>query len=515
MELKRAKASVVDNLLGVISPQAKLRRLNYKDKILFRKYEAASTAPQMGGWITGSGSANNFLGSLTLMRDRSRDLVRNNEHAGRAKSVLTSYTVGAGIKTRFLADDKKKEDALNKLWKNWTDKKHCDFAGRHNFYGLQQMVMDGITESGEILIRKRRSAPTFENPLGYQIQLLESDHLKATGFRQKLKNGNYLLQGIEFDPEGRRVSYHIYKSHPGGPSPFGDSALGKTIEVPANDVMHPYREDRTGQVRGIPWTAPIIIKLHKYDGFEDAVLTRQRIANCFAVYVHDIASDDGDDMIGVESSTKASELADAAVTPGTQVNLPAGKTISTPDTPGAPTTHKDYSSVTLHAVAAGVNVPYFLLTQNYSEVNFSSARMGMLSFYKDIKKWRTNFYYTQFLNEVVDEFLKMAMLAGYDVSGVTYDHTPPRQEMIDPTKEVPAKVKEVRAGLTTLTSAIEEMGRDPDEHFKQFKKDNEKLDSLGLILDSDARRVNATGKAQDDIIIDEDNPAEENERSLQ
>ena len=516
MKYERAKASIFDNLLGVFSPQKKLRRLNCKDKILLRKYEGASTASQMGGWNAGGGSPNSYMGSLRLLKDRARDLGRNNEHATRAKSVITSYTVGAGIKTRFICDDEKKAKVFNDLWKNWSDKKHCDFTGRHNFYGLQQIVMDAIPESGEVLIRKRRVTPTFENPLGFQLQVLESEHLKDSGFRQQLKNDNYLLQGIEFDSDGRRVSYHLYKSHPGGPSPFGASMLGKTVTVPAADIMHPYREDRSGQVRGITWFAPIIIKLHKYDGFEDALLTRQQIANCFAVYVQDIAPEDEDIAAPLEDSTDSNKPSDAKVVPGTQVNLPSGKTISTPDTPGSPTTHKEYSSVTLHAVAAGLNIPYFLLTQNYTDVNFSSARMGMLSFWKDVKKWRTNFYYTQFLNEVCDEFLKMCILLGYDPTGVVYEHTPAKQEMIDPTKEVPAKIKEVRGGLTSLTTAVEEFGRDPDLHFKQIAEDNKKLDALGLVLDSDPRRVNISGKAQDDLTGDEDDPPiKENERRLQ
>ena len=168
MKFERAKPSVVDNLLGVFSPEKKLRRLAYKDKILLRKYEGASTAPQMGGWNAGGGSPNSYLNSLTLLRDRARDLGRNNEHATRGKSVITSYTVGAGIKTRFISDDPKKAKAYNELWKNWTKKNSCDFVGRHNFDGIQQMVMDGISESGEILVRKRRVTPTFENPLGFQ-----------------------------------------------------------------------------------------------------------------------------------------------------------------------------------------------------------------------------------------------------------------------------------------------------------------------------------------------------------
>jgi capsid protein len=69
--------------------------------------------------------------------------------------------------------------------------------------------------------------------------------------------------------------------------------------------------------------------------------------------------------------------------------------------------------------------------------------------------------------------------------------------MIDPSKEVDAMVKIVRAGFDTRTNIISSLGRDPDDVYQGLKEDNDMADKLGLVLDSDPRNVNVNGKKHD------------------
>jgi capsid protein len=74
--------------------------------------------------------------------------------------------------------------------------------------------------------------------------------------------------------------------------------------------------------------------------------------------------------------------------------------------------------------------------------------------------------------------------------------TAPRREMIDPAREVGAKIEAVRGGLLSLSDAIRENGEHPFEQLAEIAEDNKLIDKLGLILDSDPRRVNRTGASQ-------------------
>ena len=56
--------------------------------------------------------------------------------------------------------------------------------------------------------------------------------------------------------------------------------------------------------------------------------------------------------------------------------------------------------------------------------------------------------------------------------------------MIDPTKEVPATVNAIKGGLLTLSEAIRQSGRDPENHLAEYKKDFDAVEKLGLTLDS-------------------------------
>jgi capsid protein len=74
--------------------------------------------------------------------------------------------------------------------------------------------------------------------------------------------------------------------------------------------------------------------------------------------------------------------------------------------------------------------------------------------------------------------------------------TAPPLPMIDPANEGLAVQRNIRTGITSLSESIRERGLDPDELLKEIAKDNESLDKLGIILDSDARLRTQAGLAQ-------------------
>ena len=84
------------------------------------------------------------------------------------------------------------------------------------------------------------------------------------------------------------------------------------------------------------------------------------------------------------------------------------------------------------------------------------------------------------------------------MEGIQPQWTPPRRELIDPDKEIGATIKAVRSGLMSLSEAIREYGYDPEEVLREIQQDNELLDQLELVLDTDPRKVTLSGQAQHD-----------------
>ena len=117
----------LDQLVAFFSPQAGLRRARARLQIdQVRKYDGAALGRRTDGWRTQSTSANAELAtSLPLLRDRHRELVRNNPWANRAVQAIVSNTVGYGF-TAKVSDAKA---ALK--WKEWAETTACDADGLH------------------------------------------------------------------------------------------------------------------------------------------------------------------------------------------------------------------------------------------------------------------------------------------------------------------------------------------------------------------------------------------------
>lgn len=60
-------------------------------------------------------------------------------------------------------------------------------------------------------------------------------------------------------------------------------------------------------------------------------------------------------------------------------------------------------------------------------------------------------------------------------------------------------MRSVRSGQKTFSGMVREQGLDPDVHFDEYAKDLERLDKLGIKLDSDVRAVSQAGLTQERV----------------
>lgn len=481
--------SYLDPVRGLKRDRARMAQ-NVTDQYL-RKYEASASGKRTSGWSTSGGSANAEIGpAIHRVRDRSRDLVRNNPYAGSAIGIIESNMVGTGIigHAKSLSDSKA-QSYLKTVgaWKDWCESTDCDVDGLHNFYGLQALAVRAIAEGGEcVVVRKwRKKSENYNIPVPFQIQVLEGDYIDTLRNVDLPETGGYILQGVEFDKSGRRVAYWLWSIHPGEVLISVRNRL-VSKRVPAEDVKHLYRVDRAGQVRGIAWGAPCVIRLRDFDEYEDAQLMRQKIAACFSAFVGD--------MEMPADATAAKQKFPEELSPGTVEILPPGKSITFPNVPQV--NDEGHSLRVLRGIAKGYGVSYEALSGDLSNVNFSSGRMGWLEMNRNINKWTWLMFIPRFCNPVFQWFLQAADLQGFAIDGITGVWTPPKREMIDPTKEVSAKVNEIRGGLTSLQEAMRENGFIPEDLFAEIKQDADTLDKLGLKLDCDPRYIAGGGNAQ-------------------
>ena len=91
-------------------------------------------------------------------------------------------------------------------------------------------------------------------------------------------------------------------------------------------------------------------------------------------------------------------------------------------------------------------------------------------------------------------FTEVAWAAGQiPTPNVPVEWSPPKFETVDPQKDAMANLLSIRSGTMTLAEVIARQGRNPDAVLAEIAATNVKLDTLGLVLDSDPRRVTKTG----------------------
>lgn len=463
---------------------------NFFKKKEKRRYEGAAKTRRTSKWNSPSTDADGAMkASLVTLRNRSRDLVRNNPAAKAALDILTDEIVGEGIIGTIKHPDKRTQERLNRMFKDWAESKQPDFNGQSTLYGLQRLVVRSMLEGGETLVRSLTKRTGF--PL--EFQLMEGDHLPLHE-NQKLDSGGRISQGIEYNRNGKRVAYHLLDEHPGSNEVFFSQYTQTRVD--ADEIAHVFRIDRNGQSRGIPALSSVLVRLKDLDDYNDAEIVKQKIAACWAVFVEDVEGADLSDEDEIELLEK--------VEPGMIEVLPPGKQVRFANPPSVEG-YKDFNSVNDRKIAKALGISYEAFTGDFSDTNFSSARMGHIKMQKTIKGWRKHTLKPLFLDFVAQKFLQMAFLMGENVTEANVHWTAPKTEMIDPTKEVPAARDAIRAGLTTLSEEIKKTGRDAVEVLEEWSEDAEILDEKGLFFDSDPRRINRGGSLQDNLVNDDPN----------
>lgn len=489
----------LDRLISYFSPTAGLRRMRSRAaaEVVARHYEAAASGRRTAGWNRSQGDSNSVvLPALARVRAAARDLVRNNGDAEAAVTTIEDHVIGCygltakpkkttGVTT---AQATKAKEA----WDAWAGTTACDVDGRKDFAGIQRLVMRTVVESGECLIRKRTRRPEDGLPIPLQLEVLDPDYLDTSKTVLKLQNGGRIVAGVEKNVLGQTVAYWLFPEHPGGAV-----APAASRRIPAESVIHVFRQDRPQQVRGISWFAPVLLKFKDEDEFEDATLMKQKVAACLAVLTSDAngeSSPVGEAKDGTDSTGEVAGLLDS-LEPGMIGNLPAGRNITVVDPPTV-REFTDFTRTTKRSIASGLGVSYEDFTGDYSAVNYSSARMSRLRHYARVEVWRWGMLVPQVCDPVWRWAMEALGIMGLEAPPMQARWSAPPIPMLEPDKEGMAYSRLIRNGLMSLAEAHRERGYDPDEVFEELAEVNKVLDKLGLKLDCDPRNTTQAGMMQ-------------------
>ncbi|MGT2507904.1 phage portal protein [Cupriavidus basilensis] len=475
----------IDEVVSYVAPLAGVRRAQARLALdAVRGYDAAKVGRRTDGWIAGGGSANAEIApALHRVRNRCREVVRNNEYAASALDKLVANTVGTGFTAKA---------PNQQLWNDWCD--YCDADGQLDFNGLTELGHRTRREAGEVIFRFRSRLPEDGLPVPLQIQVLEPDHIDSsrTG---PMNNGNYAIAGVEFDQLGRRVAYWLFPQHPGEIAGYRLNSL-ESKRVPASEVLHYYRKRRPSQVRGMPELGVSLLRLRDLADYEAAELVRKKIEACFVAFVR---TDNQAQALG-EARQSATGQRNEKVAPGMikYLSNAEGVEFGSPTASGG---YGEYTSTQLHAIAIGAGTTYEQMTGDLSRVNYSSIRAGLVEFRQLVQAEQWLALTPMVLKPIAQRFQITAKLAGAQREAISpFVWTPPKLQWVDPFKDVMATKEALRGTLMSLSEAIRERGEDPDKVFEEIRTERARLKELGILTDADAaiseRLIDAAAAAQ-------------------
>jgi lambda family phage portal protein len=380
--------------------------------------------------------ANKYSGALSLYRSfwsSSNDQLRRLSRIAAFESPtgaamierMTDVVVGSGLRLQaeplwdlvvFQLQQQKRisseqasrmlDPEWQRLWRKnveqryriWAKSLQPSYDNAYNLYQIDRQCFRYLLEDGEYFLVFRYAATGRTNPL--TVQIIPAENIRGG---ETAASGNTIENGIEYDPRGAAVAYHIW-----------DAASGGTKRIPRFGpkssrifVVHTYLKTRETQRRGIPYLANIVHELTKLGDYEVLEIQAAIVNALFAVWVKPPAEEDGQPTIGAGASRRSSSVAaEDAADPtieylaktehidfshgGVIVDaLPAGHELQSFDTKRPNQGFDNFFGAVKKNIAAAKGIPLAVVDLAFNN-SYSGARGELLMFWMHVEQLRTN-----------------------------------------------------------------------------------------------------------------------------
>lgn len=457
---------------------------------------------------------------------RVRDLVRNDGYASGAVTRILDNAIGADLRPiakpdyQFLAREtgikafdhewsKEFARALNANWRSWAQDTglYCDASRNSNFsqmmwLGFRHKLIDGDALAVMMWIPERVGPGRAR--YATSVQMVDPDRLSNPQLRfdQATMRG-----GVEIDKYGAAIAYHIRRAHAGD---WFSAAQSVTWDrVPRETswgrpiVAHDFDSERASQHRGGAGIfAPVLQRLKmliKYDGVElDAAI----INAIFAAYVESPydremvkeALDDGEEELNWYQSARGRFHDKSGLMLGNArvASLFPGEKIGSVAANRPSSNFEAFEGAMLRNVAAGTGLSAQQVSNNWSDVNYSSARGAALEAWKTLSRRRDHFgvkFASQIRSGWLEESMSVDDLPLPDGAPDFYEYRNaygrarwmgPARGFVDPVVERQGAVMGMDASLSTLEEEAADQGSDYEELLEQRAYELNRFKELGI-----------------------------------
>ncbi|UMR99575.1 phage portal protein [Escherichia coli] len=458
---------------------------------------------------------------------RMRDLVRNDGWASGSLTRLLDNAVGVvfrpGLKpdwralyqmTGNRAFDADWADEYGRCveshWRSWANDAgcYCDLERRQTLPQMLRLAFRHKLVDGDALAvlhwRPDRIAPG-KGRYATVVQLVDPDRLSNPDDAFDLPD---IRGGVEIDQDDAPVAYHIRCAHMGdwwsGKDTMRWERVPRETEWGRPVVIHDFESDRAGQKRGTGILTPVVQRLKmliKYDQSELEAAVLNAIFGAYIVSPYDqgmieAAMEDDGERLGAYQESRVAFHGDHSISLAGGVRMPSmhpGESIETVNAARPVSNFGEFENTVLRNIAAALGLSTQQVTQDWSDVNYSSARAALLEAWKTLTRRRDEFAmgfaqpllmaFLEELHEEEDLPLPSGAPEFYEAR-TAYCRAKwmgPGRGWVDPVAEKKGAILAMQAGLSTLEMEVaENVGEDYEDVLDQRAREERAFRERGL-----------------------------------
>jgi lambda family phage portal protein len=492
-------------------------------------YDAAAwSSTEMGDWLPIVRSPD---GEININRDRmvarQRDLVRNEGFAAGLIGRILDSTIGGAYrmvsKPDYQALAARFGGKFDHVWARefsraasarW--RAYADDPGHYNDVSRQMSVTQQLRLGlghklidGENLIVRH----WLPERIGYgaaryaSAALVTDPDLLSNPYQAP--DSRFMRAGVELDRYGVPFRYHFRKAHQNDYYAALEAQQWEAVDREDDDgflrVIHDYDRGRAGQSRGVSIFAPVLSRMKMLARYYGLKLQAESLATVFGMaitspydrqMIEQALDDNAGEEIGVyadmregwhqRNAMQLESVRMAQLAPGESI-----ETIASERPPGEMT---PFAHEMLRSLGAAAGVSGEQITGDYSEVNFSSMRVGIVNSEKTYARRVADYnantatpLYAGWLNEAMDlgEFDDVLPRNAPDFLEAQAEYARNRwlgtaRGWYDPVGERQGTVLGLDAGLDTLEDACAEQGAEWEENVQQRGLEAKAFKDAGL-----------------------------------
>lgn len=532
----------MDRFRAAFAPKAQSRFIGTG-----RAYEGARRdLPQFGSWQPRIGHPDEeVISSRDQLVARARDLDRNHPVISGGIDRRVEAIVGPSIRLEAQPN----YEAMGRsadwadTWSSRVEAKWSAYANdprflidseRHSpFGGIVETAFRHFEFDGEALalIKMKDRGGRYSTC----VQLIDPDRLSNPTWIPEghtLPNGNRVSGGVETDSDGAAVAYYIRDRHPNDVTGIDTLKWTRVRRELANGrpvVIHAFNKKRAEQRRGVSRLASALKQIRMGDRYDGAELEAAILSAMFP--------------LAVQSQYPSSEVA-AALAPiydaplgdqasvferqveyreknkiqlqGAQIlhTLP-GEEIKNLAAEHPNANYPEFQAAVLRKIAGAMGLSYEQLSQDWSSINYSSARTLLNEIWRGLLHTREVFT-RAFCTPIYSAWLEEAVLLGeIGIGGIPnfYKWRPelcqaewmgPGRGTIDPKKESDADETNLRLNTTTLSDIAADQGKDPKKVIMRRAREVALVKKHGLIDITEQAPVTKVGRPSEGATSEED-----------